>query len=185
MKKPSIIIALIFITISYVYPQSGRDYNGTKFIDRFSAGAGLGIQLPVGSYFTMKESNLLGDFTMQYKISKDFSEAFNISFENDSSIPVSYLSFSTRYNYIDYKNTLLPYLELGIGAYYGKELLVKEDVWMYYSERKSYFGGSIGTGLDLKLSPYAILDLNVKYHTFTFSEARHFFTVLTDIKFNL
>jgi hypothetical protein len=185
MKNLIIIIAIIFITISSAYPQVDNECKSTKFIERLSIGAGLGVQLPVGNYYTMKERNLLGDFTAQYKISKDFSAAFNISFENDNSVPVSYLNFSTRYRYLNYRNTLLPYFELGIGAYYGKELLAKDEVFMYYSERKSYFGGSAGTGLDLILSPYAALDLNVRYHSFNFDYTEHFFTVLSDIRFNL
>jgi hypothetical protein len=177
MKK--LIAFIVFLSMSSVnvYSQS--------VLQKVSVGAGLGVQLPVGDYKITEGRKLLGDFTLQYKISKYFSAAFNISFENSNSITVSYLNFSTRYNYLNYKNTLLPYFDLGIGAYYGNELLVKDDVWMYYSDRKSYFGGSLGTGLDLKLSPYTTLDLNIKYHTFTFSEPRHFFTVSTDLKFNL
>lgn len=185
INRHIITFVIIFNTIASVYSQSDCKYNPEKFIDRFSIGAGIGVQLPVGNYQTIKVRNLLGDFKISYKISNDFSTDINVSIENGDATPVSYLNLSAKYNYLQYRKTLYPYFEIGIGTYYGKELLVKDEVWMYYSERKSYFGGSIGTGLDIKLSPYAALGLNVKCHTFTFNEPQHFFTVLTGISFNL
>jgi len=180
------ILAFLIIAFTMVsaYSQSVPETNTDKIFQRFSVGAGLGTLLPVGNFKMVKGNKLLGDLTLRYKFSNELSAGFDINFEDDNSAAVSHLNFDARYSYLHYKNTLLPYFEIGIGTYYGKELLAKDEAFMYYSETKSYFGGFLGTGLYLKLSPAAI-DLNVKYHTFTFNEARHFFTVLTSISFNL
>ncbi|MCX6157033.1 MAG: hypothetical protein WCK13_01000 [Ignavibacteriota bacterium] len=185
MKKLFAILFLVFNTVISAYSQPVLKINTDKFIQRFSIGAGLGTLIPVENYKMVKGNKLLVDLTLRYKFSNEFSSGFDINFEDDNSAAVSYLNFDARYSYLNYRNTLIPYFEIGIGAYYGKELLAKDEVFMYYSETKSYFGGSVGTGLDLKLSPYAALDLNFKYHSFTFNEPLHFFTVLACIRFNL
>jgi len=185
MKKLIIAVTLIFIAITSVYSQ----YKNQKesFIHNFSIGAGLGFQESVQNYIQSNKSSLLGNFLIQYQINKNLSANINTAFKFDSKIEISYATIGGKYSYFNYKNTLLPYIGLDLGAYFYEASYVTEDTWIKYEGRKALLGGSIGTGLDLKMSKLATLDLNVKLHSFELARrhSNYFITVLTNLRINL
>ena len=137
----------------------------------------------------IRDRSLTGNLSLQFLICKNLFSSFNLGAEDDDSesgLTIPYVTIGAKYTYLNYKETLFPYFESDLGVYFVKSLLVKDDVWMYYSERKSYFGGSLGTGLDLKMSPYVSLDINFKYHLFDFENINYgFITILSGIRVNL
>ena len=186
MKKLIITLAIIFITISYVHSQNIQ--SNESFIHNISLGAGLGAQILAQDFSPlMSNSSFLVNFEIQYKINKDFSVNLNTALKDNPGFEISYSTIGAKYTYLDYKNTLLPYIGLDFGAYFYDDYKVIYDVWTEYAGRKALFGGSFGTGLDLKMSKLATLDLNVKLHSFELgrSNSTYFVTVLSNLRFNL
>lgn len=186
MKKLIITLLIIFITISNVHSQNTK--SNESFIHNISLGAGLGAQILAQDFSPlMNNSSLLVNFEIQYKINKDFSVNLNTALNENPGFEISYSTIGAKYTYLNYNNTLLPYFGLDFGAYFYKDYKVIYDVWTEYTGRKALFGGSIGTGLDLKMSKLAALDLNVKLHSFELGKSNptYFITVLSTLRFNL
>jgi len=186
MKKLIITVILIFIAI---IPVNSQHINQREsFIHNFSIGAGLGFQELVQNYLlSMNKSSLLGNFLIQYQINKNLSANINTAFKVDSKIEISYATIGGKYSYFNYENTLLPYIGLDLGAYFYEDFKARYDDWPEYVGRRALLGGSIGTGLDLKMSKLATLDLNVKLHSFELarSNSNYFITVITNLRINL
>jgi len=130
---------------------------------------------------------LLGNFGIQYQINNNISIKLNTAFIPGSGFEISYSTIGAKYTYLNYRNTLLPYFGLDMGAYFYDHYEVKYDVWREYAGRKALFGGSIGTGLDLKMSDLTTFDLNVKLPSFELgrSNSTYFITVLSNLRINL
>ena len=190
MKKLIIIFAIIFIT--FTSANSQYIHKKKSFIHRISMGAGLGAQILAQDHsYLIDDKSGIVNFVIQYQFNNNFSAILNTAFiDVFSDFDIFYTTIGVKYSYLNYKETLFPYIELDLGSYYSKVWIVTEDVWMTnsgYSGRKAFFGGSIGTGLDLKLSPFVTFDLNFKIHSFELvkNNSNNFFTILSMMKINL
>ncbi len=190
MGKLLITLTIFFIYISSAYSQSVYKNGSIEFIDRFSIGAGLGAQAPIGKYPTLKESAVIGNLFLQFEYSEGLFTTMNASIEdrNTGTGFVSYLSSGTRFSLLNYENTLYPYIETELGFYFVNVQFFDwgfEDPKSNSEPGNPLFGVNIGTGLDLRLSPLATVDINVKFHSFNMNDKKNFFTFLSILKFNL
>jgi len=191
MKNLIITIAIIFGIVTSANSQSLN--RNESFIRKFSLDVGLGAEIPTQGwpYLNKSKSTLLGNLGIQYQINKNISVKLNTAFVENSGFEISYSTIGAKYSYLNYENTLLPYFGLDMGAYFYKQYYVSTaplENWQVYKDegRKASFGGSIGTGLDLKMSNHTTFDINVKLHSFELakSNSTYFITVLTALRIN-
>lgn len=189
IMKSIALVLLLFIGVTSVQSQSGYKNGNIGFIDRFSIGAGLGAQAPIGKYPTLKETALLGNLFLQFEFSEGIFATMNTSLENGYTDPkVSYISSGIKYSLMNYKNTLYPYFETELGLYFVdySYTFTFENIGNTNSQTNNQlFGYNVGTGLDFRLSSLVTLDINVKFHSFNINDKKNFFTFLSIFKFNL
>ena len=159
-------------------------------IDRISIGAGLGAQVPIEKYPTLKETSVIGNLFFQCEFSERLFATLNTSIEdrNSGTGLISYINSGIRYSLINYRNTLYPYFETELGIYFIKNQYVQtwgNGTEINYAPDNPLFGYNIGTGIDLRISPLTTVDINVKFHSFNFGDKKNFFTFLSILKFNL
>jgi len=190
MRQFIIILAVFFITFSTVYSQSGYKNGRIEYIDRISIGAGLGAQAPIGKFPRLKETSIIGNLFFQCEFSERLFATLNTSIEdrNSGTGLISYVNSGIRYSLINYRNTLYPYIETELGLYFVNVQFFDwgfEDPESDSEPGNPLFGYNIGTGIDLRISPLATVDINVKFHSFNLEDKKNFFSFLSILKFNL